>query len=122
MSTPQPRFFPPGRNVPLAKKLAAHIKIPPKQRLLCTHGGKSVVLEDLVLEAGVVLRNEVLRVKLLTILFVQLAHLLEMQQDGASEERNGSIAMNCYCAQGCPPVPVLEEGHNNIKTQRLQRL
>lgn len=37
---------------------------------------QSLVLEDFVLEAGVVLSHEVLGVKLLAVLLVQLAHLV----------------------------------------------
>ncbi len=67
--------------------LAAHIKIP-RPALMYTGEAKSIVLQDLVLEAGVVLRDEVLRVKLLAVLFVQLAHLLEVRNDGAESAKN----------------------------------
>lgn len=70
-------FIPPREIVFFAPKRTADLNqhdLPACS--LSTNRSKSVVLKDLVLEASVVLRNEVLGVKLLPVLFVQLAHLL----------------------------------------------
>lgn len=49
------------------------------------HCSKSLILQDLVLQAGVVFRDKVLRVKLLTVLFVHFAHLLETHAHTAED-------------------------------------